>query len=81
MLNDEENRKCTLSHNLLNQLTVIVICCDLLRDEPAGQTENARRLASIRTAARAIARELSQHQCDYEEMLPAVREMKPQLLS
>jgi len=77
----DENGKCRLSHDLVNQLTVILICCDMLKDEPAEQAENSRRLSPIRTAARSIAQELSRHDCGYEEMVPARTEAKAQLLS
>jgi hypothetical protein len=85
MMDNNEFGQCKLSHNLMNQLTVIVICCDLLKDEPATQEENSRRLYLIQSAARSIAQELSRHECDndedYEDMFVAAESAKPQLLS
>ena len=85
MMDNDEFGKCKLSHNLMNQLTVIVICCDLLKDEPATQEENSRRLYLIQSAARSIAQELGRHECDYqddyEEVFVPAGASKPQLLS
>lgn len=85
MTDNDEFGRCKLSHNLMNQLTVIVICCGLLKDEPSTQEENSRRLFLIQSAARSIAQELSRHECDYEEdyedMFATPGEAKPQLLS
>jgi len=54
---------CVLSHDLLNQLAVIVGNCDLLsKDAPEG-SENARRLLLIRKVAKEMAAQLNQHQC------------------
>jgi hypothetical protein len=65
---DDPNRaRCMLRHNLINQLTVIALCCDLLAEGPTDEAENARRLSLVRTAARSIADEICRHQCDFDD--------------
>ncbi len=77
---EPDQQKYALSDNVMSQLTVIVICCDLLKEEPAEPAENSRRLYMIRNAAQSIAQELSRNECDPEEALPLISTVKPQLL-
>ena len=60
---------CQLSHDLVNQLTVIAIYCDLLNEDAPLDPETHRRLHAIRAAAKTLADQLSQHQCDSEGVL------------
>jgi hypothetical protein len=58
---------CRLTHDLMNQLTVIAIYCDLLNEESSVDAETHRRLHLIRAAARSIVEELSSHRCERDE--------------
>jgi len=62
---------CLLSHDLLNQLAVIVGNCDLLSKEAPAGSESARRLFRIRQVAKEMAEQLNQHQCDIDARIRA----------
>jgi len=62
---------CLLSHDLINQLSVIVGHCDLLSKEVPAGSENARRLFLIREAAKEMAKRLNQHQCNMDARIRA----------
>jgi len=62
---------CQLSHDLLNQLAVIVGNCDLLSKEAPEGSENARRLLLIGKVAKEMAAQLNQHQCKIDARIRA----------
>ena len=62
---------CELSHELINQLSIIVGNCDLLSKEALEGSEYARRLFLIREVAKDMARQLNQHQCQVEARIQA----------
>jgi hypothetical protein len=72
---------CMVTHDLINRLTVIVICCDLLTEGPDEDSDRRRRLHMIRTSAKAIAKQLNEHECDIERILPLAATMRRQLPS
>lgn len=78
---DGTHTSCRLSHSLINRLTVIAIYCDLLSEDPAMDAETRKRLQIIRAAARSIAEEVSQHECEPEHTVTALPVAGPQLLS
>jgi hypothetical protein len=57
---------CQLSHDLINQLSVIVGNCDLLSKEALEGSEYARRLFLIREVAKEMAKQLNQHECNVD---------------
>lgn len=64
---DASEQRCRLTHDLINQLTVLTIYCGLLNEEKAPlDPETHRRLHVIRAAAQSIAEELSRHECESE---------------
>jgi hypothetical protein len=69
----ENEPRCKLTHDLINQLTVLTIYCGLLNEEGPLDPETQRRLYVIRAAAQSIADELSRHECETE--LIRVREL------
>jgi hypothetical protein len=77
----EEGPACRLGHNLVNQLTVIVICCDLLSEEGPHGSETSRRLHLIRAAAKSISDELIRHECEPDRIISAANVPKPQMMS
>ena len=81
VLDSEENQpRCRLTHDLVNQLTVLTIYCGLLNEEALLDPETHRRLHVIRAAAQSIAEELSRHECESEAM--RIRELTaPQMTS
>lgn len=77
---DENQPRCRLTHDLVNQLTVLTIYCGLLTEEAPLDPETQRRLYVIRAAAQSIAEELSRHECETEMI--RVRELAaPQMPS
>jgi hypothetical protein len=54
---------CMLTHDLLNNLSVIVGHCDLLRDPDRTEAERAEYLAQILKTAQLMADRLKDHQC------------------
>jgi hypothetical protein len=79
---DERNEPdCIVTHDLINRLTVIVICCDLLMDGSDDDSDRGRRLQMIRMSAKAIAKQLHEHECDIERILPLAATMSRQLAS
>lgn len=42
---------CNLAHALVNQLSIIVGCCDLMRDEPDENPIRRQQLERIRSVA------------------------------
>lgn len=71
---------CRLTHNLINQLTVLTIYCGLLNEEAQLNPETHRRLHIIRATAQSISEELSRHECETETI--RVRALAaPQMLS
>jgi len=59
--------RCSLTHNLINKLSVIVGECELL-NEHAMEAECARRLGVIIKTAQTMAAELQRHHCHCEEI-------------
>jgi hypothetical protein len=53
---------CQLSHDLINQLSIIVGNCDLLSKEALEGSEYARRLFLIREVAKDMAQQLHLHE-------------------
>jgi hypothetical protein len=78
---DRNEPDCVVTHDLINRLTVIVICCDLLTEGPDEDSERRRRLQMIRTSAKAIAKQLDEHECDIERILPIATTMRRQVPS
>jgi len=70
---------CLLSHDLLNQLAVIVGNCDLLSKEAPEGSENARRLLLIRKVAQDMAAQLNQHQCHIDAKIRAAAIQDPSI--
>ena len=54
------------AHNLIGKLSTIIGNCDLLIEKTEPETENARRLAVIRNAAREAVQGLVEHQKQVE---------------
>ena len=61
---------CSLACELIDKLTVIVGNCDLLREGMGAGSAEAKRLDSIRSVAKEMAKELGECQC---RLLDAVR--------
>lgn len=61
---------CSLACELIDQLTVIVGNCDLLRERMEAGSADSKRLDLIRGVAKEIAKELGGCQC---RLLEAVR--------
>jgi hypothetical protein len=81
-ISDESDNepRCRLTHDLINQLTVLTIYCGLLNEEGLLDPETHRRLHVIRAAAQSISEELSRHECETEMI--SVRELAaPRMLS
>jgi hypothetical protein len=57
---------CVLAHNLLNKLSVIVGCCDLLKAEVPENATCEVRLRAIRRIAQQMAEYLGKHRCQME---------------
>ncbi len=57
---------CLLSHDLINQLAVIIGNCDLVSKEAPEGSERARRLSLIREVAKKMAKQLHQHECNVD---------------
>lgn len=76
---DENQPRCRLTHNLVNQLTVLTIYCGLLNEEAPLDPETRRRLHVIRAAAQSIAEELTRHEC--EEVIRACEMSAPAMPS
>lgn len=64
---------CMLAHDLINKLSVIVGFCDLLSAEVAVGTKDATRLTVIHDIAKAMAKELTDRQC---ELAAAIRKVE-----
>jgi hypothetical protein len=60
---------CMLAHELVNQLSVIVGHCDLLEERTPEDSACLERLKAIRDVAKAMAQQLTQHQCDLDAMM------------
>ncbi len=54
---------CMLAHDLVNKLSVIVGCCDLLIDPGQRDPEGAKHIQRIRDTAKSMAERLSHEQC------------------
>jgi hypothetical protein len=54
---------CLLAHEIIDKLTVIIGNCDLLSANAEAGSECATRLGLIQSAAKEIAKELSDRQC------------------
>ncbi len=59
---------CMLAHNLINRLAVIVGHCDLLTEDSPTDSKCHKRLALIREIAYTAATELSEHQCNLDNL-------------
>jgi hypothetical protein len=57
---------CVLAHDLVNKLSVIVGCCDLLKEEVPENATCEVRLRTIRRIAQEMAEYLKLHQCQLE---------------
>jgi hypothetical protein len=60
---------CNLAHALVNQLSIIVGCCELMRDEPDENPIRRQQLERIRSVAMEMARVLQRQQCDLRVLL------------
>lgn len=60
---------CMLAHHLIDQLAIIVGQCDLLEEHAAKDSECEKHLHAIRDVAKAMADDLSRHQCHLDNML------------
>lgn len=54
---------CMLAHDLVNQLSVIVGCCDLLTDPDRPDPDGKKHIQLIRDTAKAMAERLNHEQC------------------
>jgi nitrogen-specific signal transduction histidine kinase len=54
---------CMLAHDLVNKLSVIIGCCDLLNDSDRPDPEDAKHVQRIRDTAKSMAERLSHEQC------------------
>lgn len=61
---DFHGHTCVLAHNLVNRLSVIIGCCDLIDEGSELTPEDANRLATIRNVAKLMAEELNEHQSE-----------------
>jgi len=57
---------CTVSHQVLNKLSIIIGNCDLLIEKTEQGTEYAKRLGVIREVAITTVNELVEHQRQLE---------------
>ncbi len=57
---------CMLAHRLINQLSVIVGHCDLIKEIATEHPKCLARLSTIREVAKAMAKELNEHQCEID---------------
>jgi hypothetical protein len=57
---------CVLAHDLVNKLSVIVGCCDLLKGEAPENSMYEVRLQTIRRISQEMAEYLKTHQCQME---------------
>ncbi len=60
---------CTLAHELINQLSVIVGNCDLLKEDLPGDSEGAKRLFLIKDVAKSMAEDLQRYQTQLDVMM------------
>jgi hypothetical protein len=58
---------CLLAHDLVNKLSIIIGCCDLLIEEAQPFSQSAARLGLIHDAAECMAMKLNEHQCKLSE--------------
>lgn len=65
----------SLVHQLINKLTVIIGGCDLLQERTELTSECLQRIVMIREAARSMAHDIAEFQCEGE----AVAHSKSQL--
>jgi hypothetical protein len=65
-----DETSCLLAHELIEKLTVIIGNCDLLSTKAEPGSECATRLGLIHDAAKEIAKELGERQC---QLLEAIR--------
>ena len=54
---------CMLAHDLVNKLSVIVSCCDLLTDPGRADPEGEKHVQRIRDTAMSMAERLNHEQC------------------
>jgi len=54
---------CMLAHDLVNNLSVIVSCCDLLTDCGRTDAEGEKHVQLIRDTAKSMAKRLNHQQC------------------
>jgi hypothetical protein len=69
---ENQSRLCPMSHHVLNQLSVIVGNCDIMRDR-AEHSQSAdpiclKRLAAIRDIAMELASEVRHRGCELDEV-------------
>jgi hypothetical protein len=69
-----EERARLLKHELINKVAIIVGNCDLLSIEMKAGAECAKRLDSIRDAAKEMAKEISKPQFPLWEAILGARE-------
>ena len=60
---------CLLAHDLVNKVSVILGCCDLLIEKAEPGSEAAVRLGLIHDAAASMAKKLNEHQCKLSDAI------------
>jgi hypothetical protein len=60
---------CLLAHDLVNKVSVIIGCCDLLIEKAEPGSESAVRLWLVHDAAQLMAKRLNEHQCKLSEAI------------
>jgi len=59
---------CTLAHELINRLSIIIGNCDLLKEDLPGDSEGAKRLCLIKDVAKSMAQDVQRHQAHQDVM-------------
>ena len=67
---------CTVSHYVLNKLSIIIGNCDLLIEKTEQGTEYAKRLGVIREVALTTVNELTEHQRQLKAATPKTNERR-----
>ncbi len=62
---DDHQPRCMMSHKFMNDLTVILGSCELLKEAQQDSPECKRRLEVIWEVAHGMVKELKAHQCQH----------------
>ena len=67
---------CMLAHDLVNNLSVIICCCDLLTDPGRADAEGQKHVQLIRETAKSMADRLSHQKCHIASIAQRVATQK-----